>query len=115
MKGLAVDMGVDPREKSAEDAVPSRDPDDIAIPPVISQGLVGRADVEQPSTAKPKDIPPEGGYGWVCVACVTFINAHTWGVNTVRLTSVKSLSYVRAMPEQDTDGLKQGIMTRSSH
>ncbi|KAJ5119165.1 major facilitator superfamily domain-containing protein [Penicillium atrosanguineum] len=25
---------------------------------------------------------PEGGYGWVCVASVFLINAHTWGVNS---------------------------------
>lgn len=26
---------------------------------------------------------PEGGYGWVCVICTFFINAHTWGINSV--------------------------------
>ena len=26
-------------------------------------------------------VPPNGGYGWVCVACVFLINAHTWGFN----------------------------------
>ena len=31
-----------------------------------------------------KDVPPDGGYGWVCVACVFWINAHTWGINSVR-------------------------------
>lgn len=30
-----------------------------------------------------EDIPPDGGYGWVCTACVCLINAHTWGVNSV--------------------------------
>ena len=29
------------------------------------------------------DIPPDGGYGWICVAAVFLINAHTWGVNSV--------------------------------
>ncbi|KAL1607718.1 hypothetical protein SLS60_002654 [Paraconiothyrium brasiliense] len=29
-----------------------------------------------------KDVPPNGGYGWVCVACVATINAHTWGLNS---------------------------------
>lgn len=29
------------------------------------------------------DVPPDGGYGWVCTACVFLINAHTWGVNSV--------------------------------
>ncbi|EPS33557.1 hypothetical protein PDE_08519 [Penicillium oxalicum 114-2] len=28
------------------------------------------------------DVPPDGGYGWVCVACVFWINAHTWGINS---------------------------------
>lgn len=28
------------------------------------------------------DNPPNGGYGWVCVACCFFINAHTWGINS---------------------------------
>lgn len=26
--------------------------------------------------------PPDGGYGWVCTACVATINAHTWGLNS---------------------------------
>lgn len=30
-----------------------------------------------------EDIPPDGGYGWVCAVCVFFINAHTWGANSV--------------------------------
>ncbi len=29
------------------------------------------------------DVPPDGGYGWVVVACVSVINAHTWGINSV--------------------------------
>ena len=33
--------------------------------------------------SKQVDIPPDGGYGWVCTACVFLINAHTWGVNSV--------------------------------
>ena len=32
------------------------------------------------------DVPPDGGYGWVCTACVFLINAHTWGINSVRST-----------------------------
>lgn len=42
-------------------------------------------DVELPSTdsdltAEP---PPDGGYGWVCVASVFIINGFTWGVTAV--------------------------------
>lgn len=41
-------------------------------------------DVEhQQSTQGPQDEPPDGGYGWVCVACCFWINAHTWGINSV--------------------------------
>lgn len=29
--------------------------------------------------------PPDGGYGWICVACYFLINAHTWGINSVSL------------------------------
>ncbi|PVI08410.1 MFS general substrate transporter [Periconia macrospinosa] len=36
----------------------------------------------QRSSAKIADVPPNGGYGWVCVACVATINAHTWGLNS---------------------------------
>ncbi|KAK2879386.1 hypothetical protein FQN49_000929 [Arthroderma sp. PD_2] len=31
---------------------------------------------------EPEDIPPDGGYGWVCVVCACLINANTWGVNS---------------------------------
>lgn len=33
-----------------------------------------------------RDVPPDGGYGWVCVACVFWINAHTWGINSVGIS-----------------------------
>ena len=35
---------------------------------------------------KQVDVPPDGGYGWVCTACVFLINAHTWGINSVCYT-----------------------------
>ncbi|CBX92372.1 hypothetical protein LEMA_P050780.1 [Plenodomus lingam JN3] len=31
---------------------------------------------------KVEDVPPNGGYGWVCVAAVATINGHTWGLNS---------------------------------
>jgi hypothetical protein len=45
-----------------------------------------KADPEQSAGAMPEktdDVPPDGGYGWVCTACNFFINAHTWGINSV--------------------------------
>ena len=41
-------------------------------------------DRDQPNAAHVKDreyVPPDGGYGWICVACVFLVNAHTWGLN----------------------------------
>ncbi|KIW31286.1 uncharacterized protein PV07_02946 [Cladophialophora immunda] len=41
-------------------------------------------DIEESPSTLPKldDSPPDGGYGWVCVACNFFINGHTWGINS---------------------------------
>lgn len=37
-----------------------------------------------PAEAVSQDVAPNGGFGWICVACVSVINAHTWGLNAVR-------------------------------
>ena len=37
------------------------------------------------NVAAREDVPPDGGYGWICTGCVFVINAHTWGVNSVGL------------------------------
>ena len=29
------------------------------------------------------DVPPDGGYGWVVVAAVFFMNSSSWGINSV--------------------------------
>ena len=34
-------------------------------------------DEEQSSREATPDIPPDGGYGWVCVVAVACVNAHT--------------------------------------
>ncbi|RFU30036.1 hypothetical protein B7463_g6340, partial [Scytalidium lignicola] len=38
--------------------------------------------VQTTPTGTPVDEPPDGEYGWVCVASVFFINLSTWGLNS---------------------------------
>ena len=40
--------------------------------------------VQDPDVEKvdQNDRPPNGDYGWVCVACTFVINVHTWGINS---------------------------------
>ena len=54
-----------------------------------SERTVTAHDPEQLSPPQGSNLagPPDGGYGWVCVACCFFINAHTWGINSVRRPS----------------------------
>lgn len=48
--------------------------EEVKTPDSVSDG-------EHVAAAK-VDVPPDGGYGWVCVACCFLINAHTWGINS---------------------------------
>jgi MFS family permease len=48
------------------------------------------------------DIPPDGGYGWVCVACCFLINANSWGVNSVSQMHLSPGSHARVIVEADT-------------
>ncbi|KAF1974946.1 MFS general substrate transporter [Bimuria novae-zelandiae CBS 107.79] len=62
------------------DGVPSKS----SIPDVVNgEGVEnGQAKEQSLSEGKKEDVPPNGGYGWVCVACIATINAHTWGLNS---------------------------------
>lgn len=54
-------------------------------------------DHHQPSPIHAKDweyVPPNGGYGWLCVMCVFLINAHTWGLNFVSWPLPSSLEVI---------------------
>jgi hypothetical protein len=67
--GLTHDDGIDPVGKEVGGNAPSTE----ATPSADANSAA-----EQNS-----DEPPNGGYGWVCVACGFWINAHTWGLNSV--------------------------------
>lgn len=60
------------------------------IADIINDSLEAKVDCNQ-ATASPLghsdlvvDPPPDGGYGWVCVASVFIVNGFTWGVTAVR-------------------------------
>ena len=42
----------------------------------------GQAELGVADIGKQPDVPPNGGYGWVCVAACVTINGHTWGLNS---------------------------------
>lgn len=50
--------------------------------PVDRKSTENEPDATDPEEVKPPEI--DGGYGWVCVVAVFLINAHTWGINSVR-------------------------------
>ena len=58
---------------------------DENTPRPSSAKMTAGLDLEKAPTSDTKgvDVPPNGGYGWVCVACVFWINSHTWGINCV--------------------------------
>lgn len=50
-------------------------------PPVLQQQ---ESENGSPGTAS-DDVVPDGGYGYVCLACVFCINSFTWGVVAVSI------------------------------
>ncbi|BCR95886.1 MCT family MFS transporter [Aspergillus luchuensis] len=67
------------------DIIHSRDYDETPNLDPLSQVQEQQQQDSAPKDAETKyeqDVVPDGGYGWVCVACVFWINAHTWGINS---------------------------------
>ncbi len=65
-------------------------PQNLSSKPASGSSDDSSSDTDVEATAAPltrvktiDDECPDGGYGWVCVACVFMINAHTWGINSV--------------------------------
>ena len=51
-----------------------------------------------PSSKPPVDVPPNGGYGWVCVCAVATINGHTWGLNSAYAVFLAHYLSTRTFP-----------------
>lgn len=50
--------------------------------PSRSTEKLGEKDVVDIDGSEVDDIPPNGGYGWVCVAAALALNASVWGINS---------------------------------
>ncbi|RAH45219.1 MCT family MFS transporter [Aspergillus brunneoviolaceus CBS 621.78] len=72
---MAGNAPVDTIRSQRHDSDPNLGPSSDLDNPQLSAPLDAESKYEQ-------DVPPDGGYGWVCVACVFWINAHTWGINS---------------------------------
>jgi hypothetical protein len=59
---------------------------------VVSPEMTDQTDLPSPSSAHLSD-PPDGGYGWVCVVAVFFINGFTWGIVAVSLPHFQPAQY----------------------
>jgi hypothetical protein len=73
---------VDNEKQRLDDTNASDDsiPDGKESPPAVILNTEQPPTDVAPATEPPPS--PNGGYGWVCVACVACINAHTWGLNS---------------------------------
>ncbi|KAF7559181.1 hypothetical protein G7046_g4982 [Stylonectria norvegica] len=77
--GNTTDSGRNPSAmKSSSDEVPEPSPE-----PSTEQvnSVFANTSQQLPAENTPPP-PPNGGYGWVCTACVATINGHSWGLNS---------------------------------
>lgn len=56
-------------------SVGMKEPNSSFEEPIISKVFTNRS-------TENLDLPPDGGYGWVCCVCVTFIMFSSWGANS---------------------------------
>ena len=61
--------------------------DTVDNPPEVKPGEIQAVESPLDEPNVPADPPPDGGYGWICVASVFIINGFTWGVTAVRFSA----------------------------
>jgi hypothetical protein len=84
---------IHPSTDFSEKALSENDPadDDLADhKPADNEPVTMDPEQAQP----PAPIEIDGGYGWICVVCVFLINAHTWGINSVRSRDLQTTLYL---------------------
>ena len=54
---------------------------------IMSSALEKASPRGEPDAATDEREEEDHWYGWVCTASIFLINAHTWGINAVRLTT----------------------------
>ncbi|KAF5021229.1 hypothetical protein F66182_6719 [Fusarium sp. NRRL 66182] len=83
--GSKKDPRVPDPARTSQDTTTTQD-GDVIIPARQIQQELSIRDKETGGVFPPQSQipppPPNGGYGWVCTACVATINAHTWGLNS---------------------------------
>lgn len=71
-------------ERESPHGAAKTNPNEHDNSPIDSDTTIAGLGADQPQVEEKKEVdePPDGGYGWVCVVCTFFINAHTWGINS---------------------------------
>lgn len=71
-------------EKDSSHATPKANGNEPNSCPTCWETTIAEPGADQPRVEEKIEVdePPDGGFGWVCVWCTLFINAHTWGINS---------------------------------